>query len=175
MAAAAGGMFAPSTFVAPAPGQVGKGCYLVFDVASEGTLFLHWSETPVPGAVAYLNPQAAVPKFKYTSGGGRSELIRGFRGETKKRLFEGFCSFFKLARDTGMSPVCLLTTEVVCYLRMQDGSVVALRPGVATPIAAAAAVVAVPHGCDAFEGAKTMAQDYFLGTGLREGASWSLL
>ncbi|CAH0380081.1 unnamed protein product, partial [Pelagomonas calceolata] len=27
-----------------------KGCYLTFSAASQGTLFLHWSETPVAGA-----------------------------------------------------------------------------------------------------------------------------
>jgi len=147
----------------------------VFDFASEGTLFLHWSETPLPGAVAFLRPTVAVPAFKYKAGGGRSELIRGFRGETKRRLFEGFCSFFKLARDTGTSPVCILTTELKVYLRMKDSSILLMQPGKLVPIADAVGVVAVPHGCDSFDGVGTMAQDYFLGTGMRDGASWSLL
>ena len=147
----------------------------MFDFASEGTLFLHWSATPVPGAVAFFQPRSSVPAFKYTANGGRSELIRGFRGETKRRLFEGFCSFFKLARDTGMSPVMILTKEVKCYLRLQDGHIQPALPGAVCPIDSAVGVVAVPHGSESFDGVETMAQDYFLGTGMKEGASFSLV
>ena len=60
------------SFVAVGPDAT-KGCYLVFDIASEGSLFLHWSDTPVPMAVAYMQPRIAVPAFKYKANGGRSE------------------------------------------------------------------------------------------------------
>ena len=63
-----------------------KGCYLTFSEASQGTLFLHWSETPVAGALAFFEPRKNVPAFKYKSNGGRSELIREMSGGTGERI-----------------------------------------------------------------------------------------
>ena len=63
-----------------------KGCYLTFSEASQGTLFLHWSETPVAGALAFFEPRKTVPAFKYKSNGGRSELIREMSGGTGERI-----------------------------------------------------------------------------------------
>ena len=63
-----------------------KGCYLMFSEASQGTLFLHWSETPVAGALAFFEPRKNVPAFKYKSNGGRSELIREMSGGTGERI-----------------------------------------------------------------------------------------
>ena len=79
-----------------------KGCYLTFSEASQGTLFLHWSETPVAGALAFFEPRKNVPAFKYKSNGGRSELIRemsGGTGERIKRFYTGICQYVKLAKS----------------------------------------------------------------------------
>jgi hypothetical protein len=37
-----------------------RGCYLTFGVESHGTLFVHWSETPIEGAIAFFAPRKNV-------------------------------------------------------------------------------------------------------------------
>ena len=59
-------------------------CYLVFSESSGGSLFMHWSETPVEGALASFAPQKTVPKFKFTANAGRSEIIRDLGVKVKK-------------------------------------------------------------------------------------------
>lgn len=61
---------------------------MTFSPASQGTLFINWSETPVDGALAYFKPNKTVPKFKFTTNGGKSELIRNIQGPQIKRYFQ---------------------------------------------------------------------------------------
>uniref|UniRef100_A0A6B2LMX1 Immune mapped protein 2 N-terminal domain-containing protein n=1 Tax=Arcella intermedia TaxID=1963864 RepID=A0A6B2LMX1_9EUKA len=79
--------------------ELGEGCYLVFDAASQGTLSVFWSQTPVEGALAYFKPNKTVPKFKYTQNAGRSELIRQICGPNIKRYYQGWTQFVRLAKD----------------------------------------------------------------------------
>ena len=51
-----------------------KGCYLTFGTESQGTLFVHWSETEVEGAIAFFAPRKKVPGFKFKQNGGRSQV-----------------------------------------------------------------------------------------------------
>jgi hypothetical protein len=164
--------FSPGTFVLPTF-TTGKGCYLTFDFASEGSLFIHWSEapTPPPNSVAFFQPTTSVPAFKYKQNGGRTELMRGFRGETKRRLYEGFCSFFKMSLDFKAVPVALLTSEVSVYVRHTSSEVKQMMKGQPFSLAGCTALVCVPEGNDAFTGMKTAAQAFFVDSGAKDGAS----
>ena len=62
---------AAETATKPAAAVSGVQCYLTFVDASHGSLFFHWSDEPVEGALASYLPSAPVPKFKLTSNGGR--------------------------------------------------------------------------------------------------------
>ena len=58
------------------------------DVASNGTLFLNWSDDPVEGALAFMEPGKKVPGFKFKQHGGKSELVRDM--VRKKDVFAGW-------------------------------------------------------------------------------------
>jgi len=74
-------------------------CYLTFDLASNGTLFTHWSQTPVPDALASFTPSKPIPKFKFTQNAGRTELIRTINGPNLPRYYQGWVQFVKMARE----------------------------------------------------------------------------
>ena len=59
-----------------------KGCYLTFDAASQGTLFVHWSETPIEGAIAFFAPRKNVPGFKVAA---RVHRVRACRRAARPR------------------------------------------------------------------------------------------
>ena len=71
-------------------------CYLTWTESSAGSLFAHWSETPVEGAVAKYKPRKAVPKFKITSNSGRAELARDIK-KNPSRFYATICGFIKTA------------------------------------------------------------------------------
>eukprot|EP01125_Pyxidicula_operculata_P022677 TRINITY_DN9497_c0_g1_i1.p1 TRINITY_DN9497_c0_g1~~TRINITY_DN9497_c0_g1_i1.p1 ORF type:complete len:165 (+),score=32.23 TRINITY_DN9497_c0_g1_i1:17-511(+) len=79
--------------------ELGSGCYLTFNETSNGTLFTVWSEKPVPDALGYFKPGKPVPKFKFTTQGGRSELIRTMNGPNIKRYYQGWTQFVKMAKE----------------------------------------------------------------------------
>jgi len=74
-------------------------CYLVFSVENAGCLLLHWSDKPVDGALAAFVPKIPASRFKFTTNGGRAELIRDCGGVKVKRFYEGFTMFLKTARS----------------------------------------------------------------------------
>jgi len=152
----------PTEFII-VPGPTGQGCYLVFEVVGEGMLFTMWSATPVEGALAFFHPTKAVPAFKYKEHGGKSELIRGFRGPTRSRFFEGWCQFLKLARDFNGDAVLLTTSHVSLWARLANGDVRGLPPGKPASLSLATAVSAVGNDDTSYHGVSSMTQDYFLG------------
>jgi hypothetical protein len=147
---------------------------LTFDTVSEGTLFIIWSETPVPDALAYFTPSKPVPAFKYKKDGGRSELIRGFRGSTRHRFFDGFCQFFKQCRDLEGS-VSLLCPIVRIFVRSNEGVISPFPLGELIPLHKIHAVAAVGSADTSFDGVDRLSQDYFLGTGTKQGGSLALI
>ncbi|QDZ25281.1 hypothetical protein HOP50_16g78290 [Chloropicon primus] len=107
--------------------------YLTFTEASGGAFFIHWSETPVEGALAAFLPSKPVPKFKLKTNGGRSELCRGVAGGNKKPFYKGWAAFvreayknsskFTFLSDAAENPVGL-------YLCKQDTTVYKVDPDV---------------------------------------------
>jgi len=113
----------PLNIVGSSSSKLGSGCYLVFETHSEGVFFLHWSATPVPEACMFFSPSKTVPKFKFVTNGGRSELIRSFRGPNRSRFFEGVCQFVRLAKEMEASQLVLLTDSFQVFCRMAEGQV----------------------------------------------------
>ena len=103
-------------------------CYLTFTEASEGSFFLHWSETPVDNALASFVPGKPVPKFKLKSNGGRSELTRGIAGGDKKPFYKGWCAYVREAYKQQSKSLTFLSqapeNPVGLYLCKQDNTVV---------------------------------------------------
>jgi hypothetical protein len=79
------------------------GCYLVFEPSSGGRLMLVYSKGSVPtNAVGFWLPGEGqiIQGFKFSSAGGRSELIKGIAGgdANRKKYFVGWCQFLKQAK-----------------------------------------------------------------------------
>jgi len=80
-----------------------EGCYLVYEPASGGRLMLHYSKGLVPfNAIGFWAPGPGhkIQGFKFKQAGGRSELIKGIAGgdANRKKYFQGWCQFLKLAK-----------------------------------------------------------------------------
>jgi len=74
-----------------------KGGYLVFDVASQGSLFIKWSSTPIDKALMFFKPTKKVPAFKY-KGTAKEELARKMHCNVPQ-FFMGICEYLKIARQ----------------------------------------------------------------------------
>jgi len=75
-----------------------KGCYLVFDTTSQGTLFSVWSKEKIPGAKARFLPRKEVKAFKFQGNNTRTELVRELQAN-KKKVYVGWMQFVKNAHD----------------------------------------------------------------------------
>ena len=75
------------------------------------------------------NDASKVPKFKLASK-TETEIRRGFGGVGRTKFYEGICSFVKSAKDLQSPFLVLLTDSFKLFLRMSDGTVVELKPGV---------------------------------------------
>lgn len=82
-----------------------RGCHAtaaaVREQANGGCLLLHWSESPVEGALASFAPSEPAPAHKFTTNGGRSELCREVGGPNVKKFYVGWLSFVKAASSFG--------------------------------------------------------------------------
>ncbi|XP_022589359.2 uncharacterized protein LOC34620672 [Cyclospora cayetanensis] len=171
-AAGAAGPGAP-----PSPKEpVTKGAYLTFDGASNGTLFIVWSATPVEGAMAFFEPKKAVAEFKYKDKGGKSEIVRNLM-QDKAKYYDGWCQFFKAAAE--QHGVCrLLPGAEEAPLKVEvaflDGTkVLRLENGKELPAKNMAAIGCVPRGDPGFQ-AQTLAKDVFLRNARRGGGAITL-
>lgn len=167
---------------APAEEVIEPACYLLFSSANQGTFFAHWSEVPVPGALAAFVPEKPVPKFKYESNGGRSEITRAVGGPNKKLFYAGWVSFVRMAfshnaRFTFLGNVN--ASPIAIFINMKaDTSVVRLEVGNAIPLTngvgnAIAAVAISPPLATALNVQK-MVPRMFISVGEKQGAAFSL-
>jgi len=134
-------------------------CYLAFDLASNGTLFTHWSTTPIPDALASFTPSKPVPKFKFTQNAGRSELIRTINGPNLPRYYQGWTQFFKLAKENDSEFVILKgetsQAPVAMYIVNKDTEVSRLAENEPVTLGNVAGVAAV-HPSNLSFGVKKM-------------------
>lgn len=100
----------PSAAPAAANLSTGAGCYLTYDPASNGSLWIFWSMTPVKGALAFFAPGKHVAPHKFKSNAGREELTRK-TDSVPKNLYEAWCNYLKLAREY-IAEVTLSTDQV---------------------------------------------------------------
>ena len=80
--------------------ELGSGCYLTISESSGGSIFSQWSEAPIKDALAYFKPNKVVPKWKFNSNGGKTEVVRNAnKGVGVKEFYRGFCMFVKMAKS----------------------------------------------------------------------------
>lgn len=148
-----------------------RGCYLVFDTASGGALMTQWSETAVDGAWAFFFPRKNVAAFKFTTAGGKSELIRGL-AVNKKKLFIGWTQYVKLANDNDaimMIPSGGDTTTDFWFLDQQRQGVAELKRDEWFESRTASAIAMLPMYNQALKGVQRINPDGFVDIVTREG------
>eukprot|EP00922_Rhytidocystis_sp_ex-Travisia-forbesii_P019455 GHVS01028800.1.p1 GENE.GHVS01028800.1~~GHVS01028800.1.p1 ORF type:complete len:160 (+),score=24.63 GHVS01028800.1:182-661(+) len=144
-------------------GASGEGAYMKFDPASQGTLLLLWSKTPVEDALASMNPSKKVPPFKYTTNGGKSEIVRNIQTDHKK-YYSGWCSFIKLCKQFDGELLILDTPgpkDVKVILNKNDNTVVMVEINKKVNLSNVGAVACVPKDAQEFN-CQTMTQQLFL-------------
>ncbi|KAL8273677.1 hypothetical protein Esti_002389 [Eimeria stiedai] len=166
---------APATAGAPAEAAAAstRGAYLTFDGASNGTLFIVWSRTPVEGAFAFFEPKKAVAEFKFKDKGGKAEITRNLM-EDKTKYYHGWCEFFKFGAEN--HGICkLLPGAEQAPLKVDvaflDGNrVQRLQEGNSLPAKNLTAIGCVPRGDPAFQ-AQTLAKEVFFRNARKGGAA----
>jgi len=167
----------------PPPSAV---CYLLWQPDYHGSLWTHWSETPIEGALAsfaaVLRPAGPVPRFKLTQNGGRSELGREVNGANPKKFFQAMCSYYKLAYSLN-APISLHAAPSGCnavaiYLSDAASNITRVVAGGADAPAVdlinAVAVAAVAEQASDFEGVMSMETQVFVQMGAARGAAMLL-
>ena len=127
-------------------------CYLVFSETNSGSLYLHWSDAPIDGALACAYVPAL--RFKFTVNGGRFEICREVGGLKTKRFYEGWAYFAKTARAHEGRPPSSRRAEGAggALPQRQQFNVVRVRMGAAVSLegvrVAVAPALAVLRGTD---------------------------
>ena len=149
--------------------------YLRFGPEGQGILFAHFTtEDTVVEGLAFFEPRKTIPKFKFTSNGGRSEIIRemsGGTGERRKRYYSGWCSFLKMAKQYDGVIVLLPhdLPKVDIYL-LKDLKVTQMESTSDLDNVSVVSVVPSPSSCFA----PTMSALYFQEVGNRDGVALTL-
>ncbi|SOV13171.1 conserved Plasmodium protein, unknown function [Plasmodium sp. DRC-Itaito] len=153
-----------------------KGAYLVFDNASNGTLFIVWKKEKVENALMFIKPTKAVPEFKFVNRNGKNELIRNLQSD-KKLFYSGICQFVKEAKDIKGKLTLLphfdtsFPIKVDLYF-LKGSKVMPLYTDEAFAVQDVDAMSVLPKGSSSLK-VKTMAKDMFVCRGNTEGASIS--
>jgi hypothetical protein len=134
------------------------GCFLVYSSEeNQGTLRNFWSETEVEGALAVLRPRKAVPRHKYTTNWGKSDILKQANlGVHKQRHCEGFGQFLKSGRAWNADFV-VYSDAVRVVLALKDEGVLEVSAGT-VPVDAsdAVAICVAPRDVTIFNGVKKM-------------------
>ena len=110
--------------------ELGSGCYLTISESSGGSLFSQWSETPIDGALAYFKPTKVVPKWKFNSNGGKTEIVRSAnKGVGVKEFYRGYCMFVKMAKSFDADLVLLEDSSCGVYLNFDQTPVIKVTTG----------------------------------------------
>ncbi len=156
-------------------------CYLEFTEASAGSFFAHWSEEPVEGALAKFVPAKPIPKFKFKTHGGRSEICRGIAGGNKQGFYKGWASFVRQAFANNATFTFLKNAEanpVGVYLCKADTTVHRCETGAEVALSKEAQdgfkAVGVLHEANNSLSVQKMLPSLFISTGEKEGAAESL-
>eukprot|EP00922_Rhytidocystis_sp_ex-Travisia-forbesii_P019452 GHVS01028796.1.p1 GENE.GHVS01028796.1~~GHVS01028796.1.p1 ORF type:complete len:160 (+),score=17.47 GHVS01028796.1:72-551(+) len=143
--------------------ECGEGAYMKFDPASQGTLWLIWSKTPVVDALAYISPGKKVPAFKFTTNAGKSEIVRNIQTDHKK-YYTGWCSFLKLCKTYDGEFVIMDVAgpkDISVILSMNNNTLTIVEQKKKMNLSEAGAIACVPKDAQEFK-CQTMVQQLFL-------------
>jgi len=147
-----------------------SGAYLIYTSESGGMLYLQWSVTAVPGALAFFAPRKAVAEHKKTQNAGRLELIRGVIGD-KKKMLEGTVHFVKEAALLD-ADIKLLDSQFFDVWYCQGTNVKSFKVGETVAVSKIGALAVMPHQSTTFKGVQKIDVNQFINTAIREGAAW---
>jgi len=148
-------------------------CYMTYDSASNGTMYLNWKAKEWDGdCLAYMKVGKPVPKFKFTNFGGKSELLRDCAQAHVDRQFIGWTHFVKMAKDQ-KAELVIKSTDVKIYFVDDKASVSRLEVGKTYTLDGIEGVSAVGKDNSALD-VQGMEKFSFLDSGRSNGASLEL-
>jgi len=152
-------------------GASGGGCFLSYVEASNGSLIITWSKTPVAGALASFQAGKTVADHKYKTNSGREELTRG-TDSTPKNAYQGWCNFLKLAREYN-GTITVYTKDVQVSVHDDSNKIIMIGVGEAFEVHSQQqpAVGAWQRSKALFEGAQSTGRDHFINTAQAAGAA----
>jgi hypothetical protein len=160
------------------------GCYLIWEEANQGSMYLLWSRSAVDDALAVFRPKdmSRIQNFKFTSSGGKTELKRNATpdgGPHVKRYMEGWTEYVKQARKHDAEVMVSEGCPAVLVLNLTDTTIVHVEPGQWYDVSKTGgpyelAVAAVSPYCTAFN-VKTMQTQLFIQTGNNQATGAALL
>jgi gelsolin len=156
---------------ASSSGSAGGGCFLSYIEASNGSLIITWSKTPIQGALAWFSAGKPVADHKYKTNGGREELTRG-TDSTPKNAYQGWCNFLKLAREYNGN-ITVSTKDVQICVHDDANKLQMITPGESFEVHSQQmpAVGAWQASKKLFEGAQNTGRDHFINTAQAAGAA----
>lgn len=87
----------------PPIGFIDDGVFLVYEATNGGTLYLQYSHHTPENAIAFCAPDEKhpFPEYKFTTHGGKWELIHGLIGgeHHHRRYLIGWCQFWQVAKS----------------------------------------------------------------------------
>ena len=136
---------------------------------------MHWSDTPIDGALASFVPAKPVPRFKYTQNAGRTEVARDMNMKVK-RFYQGYAYFLKTAANLGGTfrlRTQLKQLPIAVYLNAAALEVKKVRVGESASFSGVKGIAVLPAlSTDLDVG--TMETRLFLQTAERVGAGLAL-
>jgi len=155
-----------------------KGGYLLFDVSSQGSLFLKWSTTRPEKALMFFKPTKSVPAFKY-KGQGKEEICRKLTVNAPG-YFKGVTEFVKMAKiyhgeltvfdhpdlDANVPPIGITFMKGQKLQHIQNNE--------SYLITDQTAVSAWHESRKIYQGVQTMSQSSFLNKAQNSGNSWAI-
>eukprot|EP00755_Sulcionema_specki_P028044 Sspe_Gene.1831::Locus_608_Transcript_1_1_Confidence_1.000_Length_1546::g.1831::m.1831 len=133
-----------------------------------------FSKAKVDGALGFAQSSKPIPAFKFTTGGGKTELMRG--ASDKVAYFRGVAAFVKAAKSLSASVDCddasgpFPSTIVVHY---PDNRVEAAKTGEPINVTDVDAVAVVPKANTELSGVNKMEKQLFIQRGDTIGATAS--
>uniref|UniRef100_A0A6V3MJ64 Immune mapped protein 2 N-terminal domain-containing protein n=1 Tax=Lotharella globosa TaxID=91324 RepID=A0A6V3MJ64_9EUKA len=154
------------------------GCYMTFNPGNLGVLFQQWAfrstDFKDDEIWAYFQPGRQVPRYKFNTHNGKSELLRGMSQVSQmKKKYIGYTHFVKLAIEFG-GRLILLRDDIECYY-LNGGEVHRMEKDCFydLSIIKADVVAVIPKDAGTFQGIKTLPGDAFRDNANRVGAALS--
>ena len=111
------------------------------------------------------NSSAVLPPHtvRFTTGGGKSELIRDLQGPQAKRYYQGWVQFMKIAKTLGGEFVLLRDVDDCSIFLNTGGKISSASVGEAYDISGMSAIAAIAKDKSDYKGADVMSTGMFVG------------